>query len=217
MVSPMTAADGRIAERAKQRHELKCWPEFFGQIASGAKTHELRRCDDRDFAVGDELFLREFDPKEQTYTGNSVIVVITYITSAESICAFSPQALDKRFCIMSIAPTTQAASEEVERDCLVLKRLACDIEDSRSYRTQVFLAFCSTMAANQADAVLRLIARATLSTMPPAMTKEAETVLTEAKKLRDFYYTATSGHSMDAAYDLAVAVDALDRATERRG
>ena len=34
-------------------HELKCWPEYFEAVISGAKTFEVRK-NDRDFAVRDE-------------------------------------------------------------------------------------------------------------------------------------------------------------------
>jgi hypothetical protein len=43
------------------RHELKCWPEYFHAIRSGRKKFELRK-DDRGFAIGDLLVLREFIP-----------------------------------------------------------------------------------------------------------------------------------------------------------
>lgn len=42
-------------------HELKIWPEYFELVATGHKTVELRREDDRQFAVGDVLELREWD------------------------------------------------------------------------------------------------------------------------------------------------------------
>jgi Domain of unknown function (DUF3850) len=84
-------------------HRLKCWPGFFAAILSGAKTHDLRRADDRDFRVGDILLLEEFDPRDGRYTGRKTRVTITYITSAESPCALSEEALNPDFCILSIA------------------------------------------------------------------------------------------------------------------
>lgn len=43
------------------RHELKTWPEFYRSTQDNKKLFELR-LDDRNFKVGDELHLREFDP-----------------------------------------------------------------------------------------------------------------------------------------------------------
>ena len=42
-------------------HNLKCWPEPFAAVANGIKTFEVRR-DDRPYAVGDTLILREWCP-----------------------------------------------------------------------------------------------------------------------------------------------------------
>ncbi len=50
-------------------HELKTWPEFFSALVSGEKTAEIRK-DDRPFAVGDILWLREWCPKINRYTGH---------------------------------------------------------------------------------------------------------------------------------------------------
>lgn len=61
-----------------KRHELKTWPEFFQAILSGQKTFELRR-DDRGFKVGDELWLREWNPTTQEYSGRSTVCRITYM------------------------------------------------------------------------------------------------------------------------------------------
>lgn len=44
-----------------KRHELKTWPDSFEAIVRGEKRHEVRK-NDRGFAVGDELVLREFVP-----------------------------------------------------------------------------------------------------------------------------------------------------------
>jgi DUF971 family protein len=43
------------------RHELKTWPEFYRAIQENKKTFELRY-NDRNYQVGDELLLREFEP-----------------------------------------------------------------------------------------------------------------------------------------------------------
>jgi hypothetical protein len=87
---------------APETHRLKCWPEFFDPIRRGLKAHDLRRADDRAFAVGDRMLLEEYDPETASYTGRSVIVRITYITSADLPCALSQDALHPDFCILSI-------------------------------------------------------------------------------------------------------------------
>ena len=83
-------------------HELKSWPEFFTEILTGKKCHDLRQSIDRVFEVGDHLRLREFNRKIEQYTGRETIVEVTYITSQISPCAYSETALNKGFCILSI-------------------------------------------------------------------------------------------------------------------
>ena len=85
------------------QHELKSWPAFFGPIAAGVRTHELRR-NDRGFSVGDTLLLREFDPDQGAYTGAKQVVQVTSLTSAGVPCAVSAEGLHPDFCILSIAP-----------------------------------------------------------------------------------------------------------------
>jgi hypothetical protein len=41
--------------------DIKCWPEYFQAVWIGDKTFELRR-DDRGYAVGDILHLKEWSP-----------------------------------------------------------------------------------------------------------------------------------------------------------
>jgi hypothetical protein len=43
------------------KHELKTLPAYFDRLEDGSKTFEVRR-DDRGFQMGDELWLREYDP-----------------------------------------------------------------------------------------------------------------------------------------------------------
>jgi len=88
-------------------HVLKCWPQFFSEIEAGRKRHDLRRSKDRHFQVGDRILLREFDPRSEEFTGRSMKVVVTYITSAELPCALSKDALHPDFCILSIAPSEE--------------------------------------------------------------------------------------------------------------
>ncbi len=102
----LTRSSHIVHEGAQAVHELKCWPRFFEAITNGQKRHDLRRAHDRDFRVGDQLRLREFDPGSHSYTGREQIVEVTYITSAEQPCALSEGALNPDFCILSIAPVT---------------------------------------------------------------------------------------------------------------
>lgn len=59
-------------------HELKTWPVYYGAVACGDKPFEVRKAD-RDFKVGDLLFLREWCPERKVYTGASLIRSVTYV------------------------------------------------------------------------------------------------------------------------------------------
>lgn len=59
-------------------HNLKTWPEYYQRILTGEKTFEVRN-NDRDFQTGDYLTLEEYDPKSNTYTGNSLAKKVSYI------------------------------------------------------------------------------------------------------------------------------------------
>ena len=61
------------------RPDLKTWPEFFAAVIDGRKTFEVRRTDDRRFAVGDVLRLREWDPAGGAYTGRETTRRVSYI------------------------------------------------------------------------------------------------------------------------------------------
>lgn len=60
-------------------HELKTWPEPFHAVVSHLKRYEIR-ANDRDFQVGDILYLREYDPHTKEYTGRTTSRIIGYIT-----------------------------------------------------------------------------------------------------------------------------------------
>ncbi len=62
-------------------HELKSWPMNFEAVMHGGKRVEIRR-HDRPFAVGDEITLKEWDPKTGMYTGRGMARVISHIEEA---------------------------------------------------------------------------------------------------------------------------------------
>lgn len=84
-------------------HELKTLPEHFGPVWTEDKKFEIRK-DDRGFAIGDNLLLREYKPGKG-YTGRFLYVEVIFILHA----GFG---LRKGFICMTIE---HAHPEEVER------------------------------------------------------------------------------------------------------
>lgn len=64
-------------------HDLKCWPKHFAAVRRGEKTFEIRR-NDRDFAVGDQILLREYIPEDDVYTGQTETRLISFLLSEEA-------------------------------------------------------------------------------------------------------------------------------------
>jgi hypothetical protein len=67
-------------------HHLKCQKQFLQRISIGQKSFEIRK-NDRDYQVGDELHLYQYDPDSsvQWYfsdTGFAVKVKVVYFTTA---------------------------------------------------------------------------------------------------------------------------------------
>jgi hypothetical protein len=60
-------------------HELRTWPGYFEGLVTGKKTWEIRR-DDRHFEVGDLLYLSEYDPEKNEYTGRMELRKVTMIS-----------------------------------------------------------------------------------------------------------------------------------------
>jgi len=79
-------------------HELKTWNKYFELIASGQKPFELRK-NDRDFLVGQELLLREYNPQTHTYTGRTLRRKITCVLQSEEGEDFG---LKPGYCIMGL-------------------------------------------------------------------------------------------------------------------
>ena len=83
-------------------HELKSWSMFYCDIISGCRTSDIR-LNDRRYAVGDFMFLHDFDPVKQTYTGRNQTVEITYLQNNKSNpCAISNLALSDDYVVLSI-------------------------------------------------------------------------------------------------------------------
>jgi hypothetical protein len=59
-------------------HELKSWPLYFQAVFSGHKRFELRN-GNRGFAVGDVLWLREWNEETEQYTGREIKKRVTYL------------------------------------------------------------------------------------------------------------------------------------------
>lgn len=60
-------------------HHLKILPEYFEPVLSKTKNFEVRN-NDRNFKVGDNIILEEFQPETKSYTGRKINATITYIT-----------------------------------------------------------------------------------------------------------------------------------------
>jgi hypothetical protein len=77
-------------------HELKTWESYFHALADGRKWFEIRKFD-RDFRIGDELYLRETEYGSGNYTGREMRRKIGYILAHEEDLG-----LKEGYCIMSL-------------------------------------------------------------------------------------------------------------------
>lgn len=69
-------------------HDLKVWPDYFAAIDAGEKPFEVRR-NDRGFAVGDTLRLREYEPGPDEYTGREVKRRVSYLISGDDAMGYA--------------------------------------------------------------------------------------------------------------------------------
>lgn len=87
-------------------HNLKCWPQYMPALWSGEKKFEVR-VNDRDFQVGDELYLHEWNPETKLHTGRGARFKITYMVQG---APFLPDNL----CVMSLGRTDAELDAERE-------------------------------------------------------------------------------------------------------
>ena len=60
------------------KHVLKCWPAAYDATRDGRKLFEYR-FDDRDYEVGDQLVLLQWDPHAELYSGDGILMDVTYV------------------------------------------------------------------------------------------------------------------------------------------
>lgn len=107
VVEPHASEALMLAPRRKV-HVVKCWPEFFEEIAAGRKRAELRLAD-RDYQVGDHIIEQEYKPGSAAdcgYTGREVRVEITHVARADTDkimrAAHPLSAIQRGWCLISI-------------------------------------------------------------------------------------------------------------------
>lgn len=76
-------------------HELKTYTEYFQRILTNEKPFEIR-INDRDYQKGDTLLLREYYPKENTYSGMEAQFIVGYILHGGQF------GIKKGYCVMAL-------------------------------------------------------------------------------------------------------------------
>ena len=87
-------------------HDLKCDHEPFQALWNSDKYHEVRK-NDRDYNVGDYLYLRELD-KAGVETNRRINAWVSYITPGGSY------GLPKDICVMSIIVSRRYEAHECD-------------------------------------------------------------------------------------------------------
>lgn len=67
-------------------HSLTAWPDHFASLLyeKNKRTFEIRK-NDVGYKVGDWLWIREWDPNVEDYTGNSITVCVCYMTDFKQL------------------------------------------------------------------------------------------------------------------------------------
>ncbi len=76
-----------------REHNIKVLTPFYERLVTGQKPFEVRK-DDRDYQVGDLLFLEEFDGKD--YAGSTIVRKITYKLSGGQF------GIKKGYCVLGL-------------------------------------------------------------------------------------------------------------------
>jgi Domain of unknown function (DUF3850) len=81
--------------KSHKLHNLKIAPVYFEPVRDKIKTWEIRK-NDREFAVGDILHLKEYDQENNEFTGRGCYRNVTHIHHGPGY------GLAEGYCIMSI-------------------------------------------------------------------------------------------------------------------
>lgn len=94
-------------------HDLKTWPEWYEPAVQGRKTYEVR-LNDREYAVGDMLHLREYHPAVSGfpgyYTGREHKAEITHILNGGQF------GVEAGYCLLSCGPVFDIVAEKVVQE-----------------------------------------------------------------------------------------------------
>ena len=110
--------------------ELKVLPKFFACLVDGSKTFEARR-DDRGFAVGNRLRLREWSPIDG-YSGRELTRTVSYILNGPGF------GIEAGFAVLGLAARAADASEldaTSRQNALLWKQnaaLSAQVEEERN-------------------------------------------------------------------------------------
>lgn len=102
-----------------KHHDLKIWPEFYAELIAGRKPFELRK-NDRNFEVGDELDLYEYDPKTEQFTGCVAVRTVTYILGhrPDAGCA-ATFGIQPGYVILGVSAPAQEPMKPVSKQWIV--------------------------------------------------------------------------------------------------
>ena len=89
-----TVSHNRSGKHEPSIHKLKTWPEFYDRLEDGTKKFEIRE-NDRDFKVGDLLWLCCWDPEMKKRTGRHITMRVTYITDFQQKPGFVVMGIEK--------------------------------------------------------------------------------------------------------------------------
>ncbi len=95
---PTPVGASQDGARSGNAHSMKTWARYYDDLASGAKTFELRK-NDRGFKIGDTLQLVEWLPDEERYTRRWLYRRVTYVL--ENVPEFG---LKDGYCILGLEP-----------------------------------------------------------------------------------------------------------------